>query len=815
MRARVLFSLVGALIAAVALVSASGAATTKAQKVTRIDVSTRAAVIHYLRSIHINPKGVVIQRGLRNYAGAHCPGTRWTCASTRHTVVQIAKRSGQNRFLCRSSRCAVVQFVGVSHGVYTRRRLASTAASGKGGGNSGVCIKTTGLGASCSITQSSASANPNTAVVYENAGKQSGLTQTALYTATITQQATGATNGNMACVTQNINIDGSTTAKKGVPVTVTLEAHQSVTIKQDVLGSGANSAQWAATASGTCLTNPSPTDPQNLSQSQMLTSTANGSGPITQNEDDQFIACGDNVAGDYANLCLDIEQNQGSGKGVASGTNNATFTQSSTQTAVANTSAGPSCASLTTGVCVSQTQSSICTDNTNAPSDCLAPGGLVGTVSQDSTGQSIAAPTQNETQCEDAHPPTANSATSCDSVADAPTNYTLAQAQYGPEGVVGKPWSRHHRGRRLYGHLKGLLGTATQTGNNSDTYTIVQNSTQNDDLGGNTQQNFGRADCSTPGSCSVNQNQNINGTPSSNTQTGQDVNTQTSCSGSSCTSTGPSLAFSPTGLSVSNADVAEFGVGGMRGNGTGSITLSGITGPVGAAVLYWNGPTNSTDPNSNASVTFNGTAITGTNIGTANNNCWGFTNSQSYRADVTPLVTGNGTYSLTNFMKAGPPAVDINGVSLIVFYNDGNASNDRNFYAWNGNDSNIQFGTDPGGWNETISGVQYPGSGSAGLDTVVSDGQTFDDPALVLNGTNTLAADGPIFQGTSVPPTVSGGNLWDVEPFDITSFLAAGSNTLNVTSADPTTLGPPPNTAGWDCLSLVVAAANVPVSVIP
>ena len=98
MRAKVLLSLAGAFIAAVALVSASGAATTNAQKVTKIDVSTRAAVVHYLRSIHVNPKGAVIQRGLRNYAGAHCPGKHWTCAGTRHTVVQIAKQGGQNRF---------------------------------------------------------------------------------------------------------------------------------------------------------------------------------------------------------------------------------------------------------------------------------------------------------------------------------------------------------------------------------------------------------------------------------------------------------------------------------------------------------------------------------------------------------------------------------------------------------------------------------------------------------------------------------------------------------------------------------------------
>ena len=127
-------------------------------------------MIHYLRSIHVNPKGAVIQRGLRNYAGAHCPGKHWTCVGTRHTVVQIAKRGGQNRFMCRSSKCVVVQLAGVSHGVYiASRSLASTAAAGKG--NSAVCIKTgsgatTGSGQSCVISQSGSCLN--TAVVYES-----------------------------------------------------------------------------------------------------------------------------------------------------------------------------------------------------------------------------------------------------------------------------------------------------------------------------------------------------------------------------------------------------------------------------------------------------------------------------------------------------------------------------------------------------------------------------------------------------------------------------------------------------------------------
>jgi hypothetical protein len=280
----------------------------------------------------------------------------------------------------------------------------------------------------------------------------------------------------------------------------------------------------------------------------------------------------------------------------------------------------------------------------------------------------------------------------------------------------------------------------------------------------------------------------------------------------------PTITQNGNQLTATNVDVAEFGYGGMRGAGTGSISVSGLSGIVSKALLYWNGPTNSTDPTSDATVMFNGNSVTGTNIGTASSNCWGFTNSQSYEVDVTPLVTGNGPYNLSDFMETD--VADINGVSLIVFYNDGNVSNDRNFYAWSGNDSNIAFGTDPGGWNETISGVQYPGSGNASLDTVVSDGQGADDPALVAantttSTTTTLAPDGPIFQGDTTPAgafvTSDGGDLWDVKSsFDITSLLTSGSNTLNITSAAPS--GSPPNTPGWDCVSLVVAAANVPAA---
>lgn len=724
------FSLFVAIVGAVALVSASGAATTKASRGLQINVSTRAAVIHYLRAIHVNPSGVVIQRGARNYAGANCPGKRWACTTTAHPVVQVATAGGRNTFACSTSNCAVVQ-------------VATAAAKT----NKAACVKPTGLTQSCTINQSSATGD-NLAVVFEAAGKTTAPTQTASYTASITQKATGASNSNTACVHQAINIDGSTNAKMGMPVNVALEAHQSIAITQDATGSGGNFAQSGADIRGTCTGGA-------VTQSQTLTSTVTGSGQITQNE---------NAADNGANVTFDIEQNQGAGKGVASGTNTATFVQTNALTAIANSTHGP----------VVQTQSS-------------GNGGLLATINQDSSGVSTATSTQTETQCEDA---AKNGLKQCDTSdtgeSDVPSG--LTQTQSGP--------------------VRKGVGTSTQTGNGDDTFTVNQTSQQDNDIG-NGQTNVVQGDCHTDGNCTVTQNTDVDGQQSTNTQSGQDVNTQTTCDGSECTSTGPgtgtgpSLTLLPNGLSVSNADVGEFGYGGMRGDGTGSIDVSGISGPVFAAFLYWHGPTNSEDPTSNASVTFNGQPVTGTNIGTASSNCWNFSNSQSYRADVTALVSGDGTYSLSNFTKTD---ADVNGVGLIVFYNDGNASDDRNVVLWNGNDSNVGSGTDPSGWDETLTGVPYPGSGSASLDFIVSDGQSADDGAISVNGTEIVPAGG-IFQGDSTPHGTfdSSGDLWDVKSFSLPSnLLTTGSNNLEVTSPQAS-----------DCLSLVAVAANVPASAPP
>jgi hypothetical protein len=803
---------VAAIIAAVVLVSGSGAGTGKIRSAVRIDASSRTAVVHYLRSIHVNPRGVVIQRAAHNYAGARCPGKGWSCTSTRHAVVQVANRPGRNVFKCTTARCSVLQI--------SKDALATNTAK---------CIKTTGLSSSCSITQQSASAD-NKAVVYQDAGKKTGLTQTAAYSATITQRATGASNKNIACVWQNVNIDASTNLSgKKVAVTVGLEGHQSVSITQD----SAHGGNLASSSASTTDCAPGP-----LTQSQTLTSLVTGTGSVTQNQ---------NAANSGANVSLDIKQNQSASfYGVATGQNDATFSQTNLLRAVANSPSGP----------VSQTQSS-----TN--------GGLLATVNQDSRDRSTASATQTETQCEDAH--NVASSSCHQALADPPpAPYSLTQTQIGP--------------------VRKGAGPSTQTGNETagdNQFAINQTSNQDNDVH-SAQTNTVQADCTTSGNCAVTQNTNVDGQTSTNVQSGSSVNTSTSCTGSTCTptapptptitssppnpsnsssatfefsdtaspvtflckldggsyvsctspqtytgladgshtfsvkandadgnesgatsytwtiDTAPTFVWSGSQLTARNVDLTGFGDGGMRGDGTGSFVVSGVpTGSVERAYLYWHGPTNSTDAAANAAVEVNANPVTGTNIGFASDNNWGFQNSQAYRADVTSLVTGNGTYNLTNFLKVD---ADINGVALIVFYDDGDGANNRNVVLWNGNDSNLVSTFDPANWDETLTGVPYPGSGSVDLDLVVGDGQSFTDAALVVNG-STVATAGPIFEGNvgsnyAGNPSGVTGSLWDIKTFDITSLLTAGpSNTLHVTSA-----------TGADALSLVVALADAPAS---
>jgi hypothetical protein len=279
------------------------------------------------------------------------------------------------------------------------------------------------------------------------------------------------------------------------------------------------------------------------------------------------------------------------------------------------------------------------------------------------------------------------------------------------------------------------------------------------------------------------------------------------------------IAFLQT---IYNTDFVSAGIGGMRDyssppNPPGTIVLSGVTGSVSEAYLYWHGPTNSDDPQANADVFVNGQAVSGMNIGYSSDNCWGFLNSQSYVADLTALVqsTGNGNYALTGF---GSGSVNTNGASLIVFFDDGDDSNDRDVSIFHGNDSNTANIYDDDGWNVTLDGINYQ-DGTANMQLHIADGQNWADDALLINDTVKFEggwlyypdlfswATGLTVSSANNSPEPQWDNLWDIINFEVTTDLVAAGpapQTLELISGDFS-----------DCLSLIVALVDLPAGAGP
>jgi hypothetical protein len=237
------------------------------------------------------------------------------------------------------------------------------------------------------------------------------------------------------------------------------------------------------------------------------------------------------------------------------------------------------------------------------------------------------------------------------------------------------------------------------------------------------------------------------------------------------------IAFSET---IYNTNFVTAAIG-LRGVGTGQLSVSGLSGPVTRSYLYWHGPTNTSDPHANARVTINGVDIIGTNIGLSHDNFWGYANSHAYRADVTELVRDNGTYVVGTGQL--PPDVVMNGAALISFFNDSTAQNKRDVVLFHGNDSNFSNVFDAPGWSVSLSGINYTG-GDVLLSLIVADGQDFgpnDDGDIRVNGT--VIASGGLFQGRALAALgadVSGGSLFDVERFDITSMFGVKTTTLDI-----------------------------------
>lgn len=286
-------------------------------------------------------------------------------------------------------------------------------------------------------------------------------------------------------------------------------------------------------------------------------------------------------------------------------------------------------------------------------------------------------------------------------------------------------------------------------------------------------------------------------------------------------------AFVVTNIDWTAAAVGGIG-GGNRQGGTGTIALSGITGSVKQAVLYWHGIDNFEPRTTGArrgggtwtggrnpgavagkahaatcdgvydvpTVFLNGTSVTGVPIGDSETNCWGDGSSRAFRADVTAVVGGDGLYTLERMTV--DECDDVNGASLIVMFEDGDPANNRDLVFCEGNDADLFFGF-PGetdGWHATLPGIQFT-SGPAAIQLHVADGQDLsrtglDDDALTIaaEAQSVVIRDAAgLYDGNSVPNAGASrsealgepGALWDVHTFDITPiFTAPGTYTLTL-----------------------------------
>src|SRR5262245_60291422 len=92
---------------------------------------------------------------------------------------------------------------------------------------------------------------------------------------------------------------------------------------------------------------------------------------------------------------------------------------------------------------------------------------------------------------------------------------------------------------------------------------------------------------------------------------------------------------------ATKVDWVSAGIGGTP-DATAHIAVTGATGPVTKAYLYWDGMNlgGATTRYDNPTITFAGHTVTGTSMGDSSSNCWGSGSTRAYVADVTSWVTG-------------------------------------------------------------------------------------------------------------------------------------------------------------------------------
>lgn len=235
--------------------------------------------------------------------------------------------------------------------------------------------------------------------------------------------------------------------------------------------------------------------------------------------------------------------------------------------------------------------------------------------------------------------------------------------------------------------------------------------------------------------------------------------------------------------------------------GNGTITISGI--PAGASIvrafLFWV----EEDNNDASSGNFNGNPISGIKIAEDCTSCWGTQRNALFYRDVTPFVTGNGTYSLSGFpaLECAFGSDGSEGATLVVI--------------WCRNSEPVRTITIYTGDVETPASACMFSDYSWTHMNFTASNPVLDARYLVLVGNGQNFGESPnefvylnnnVITNTINGTTVAGsgpcgnGSLWDAFGGSATNWIPANSTSATFRVN---------NVAAWDCWHPVVSVLSV------
>jgi hypothetical protein len=134
-------------------------------------------------------------------------------------------------------------------------------------------------------------------------------------------------------------------------------------------------------------------------------------------------------------------------------------------------------------------------------------------------------------------------------------------------------------------------------------------------------------------------------------------------------------------------------------------------------------------------------------------------------------VPGNGDYAVSRFPASHAL---MEGASLVVVYQDPNATEKRDVVIYDGADviehANFSVGTDMA--------IRSDEGGTAKTTYIVADGQDVWSDTTWFNGV--LLASDASGSGDSTGLEGSDGSLWDTDTYDVSHLISAGDTSITV-----------------------------------